>query len=335
MEAALYEKLEGGRVHCFLCSHHCRISPGSRGRCGVRENRDGILFSLVYQRAVAAGSDPIEKKPLFHFLPGSDSFSLAAAGCNFTCFHCQNWAISQVPRGESPIPGRDLPPEEVVSLARRTGCRSISYTYTEPTIFFEYARDTAVRARERGLKNIFVTNGFMTAQALEAAADWLDAANVDLKSFREDFYRRVCSASLKPVLESITGMVERGIWIEVTTLVIPGYNDSEPELKEIAGFLSALNAEIPWHVSAFHPDFKMNATPRTPAETLRTARGIGRAAGLKYVYTGNLPGDEGENTFCPVCRNKVVGRSGFTLLDFNLRRGHCRRCGEKIAGVWE
>jgi pyruvate formate lyase activating enzyme len=334
-KARFWEKAEGGKVRCSLCAHRCLIGEKKRGICGVRENRGGILYSLVYGKAIAANVDPIEKKPLFHFLPGTRSFSLAAAGCNFRCRNCQNADISQMPRETGEIAGSPLPPERAAAEAERLGCRSVSYTYTEPTIFFEYAADTAVAAKGRGLKNIFVSNGYMTAEALAAAGPWLDAANVDLKFFRDESYRTICGARLQPVLDTIASMKKRGIWVEVTTLVIPGHNDSDEELKEIASFLVGIGKEIPWHVSAFHPTYRLTDAVRTPAAVLARARSIGLSAGLRYVYTGNLPGDGGENTFCSRCGKEIVSRSGFQVTGMRIREGKCGFCGEPVAGVWD
>jgi len=333
-EALLYDRLDDQAVACRLCAHRCRIPEGGRGLCGVRENRSGTLQTLVYGKAIALNADPIEKKPLFHFLPGTRALSVATAGCNFTCRHCQNADISQSPRENGSIPGREISPAELVRAARREGCRTIAYTYTEPTIFFEYALDTARRAAEEGIKNVFVTNGYMTGEALEMIAPVLDAANVDLKSFRDEFYREVCGARLQPVLETIGKMPELGIWIEVTTLLIPGYNDSEKELGEIAAFLAGIDPGIPWHVSGFYPTYRLADAPPTPASSLRKAREIGRDAGLSYVYTGNLPGDDGENTYCRRCGKKIVERTGYRLGAVNIRDGKCAYCSTPAAGVW-
>jgi pyruvate formate lyase activating enzyme len=285
----LYEVLEEDRVHCFLCAHHCRIAEGRFGFCGVRLNQGATLYTLVYGELIASRSDPIEKKPLYHFLPGTRSYSIATIGCNFRCGFCQNWQISQLTKkdGFSP-PVRELTPEQVVEQAREEGCASIAYTYTEPTIFFEFAHDTAAVARQKGLKNIFVTNGFMTEEALDAIQPYLDAANVDLKSFRDEFYRRTCKARLEPVLRTIAGLKERGVWLEVTTLIVPGENDSEQELRDIASFLSGLSTEIPWHISRFYPQYEYGDSQMTPMETLRRAQAIGRQAGLKHIHLGNV-----------------------------------------------
>ncbi len=332
-EAMFYKRLDKDRVHCFLCSQHCRIEPGGIGKCGVRENRGGKLFSLVYGKLIASHVDPVEKKPLFHFLPGSTSYSIATAGCNFECAFCQNADISQSPRISGEIYGRSASAKEVADQAKKEGCASISYTYTEPTIFMEYALDVAALAKERGLENVFVTNGYMSREALDEAAPLLAAANVDLKSFDDAFYREKCGASLKPVLMTLERMKELGIWVEVTTLVIPGLNDSEAELKQIARFLVSIGAETPWHVSRFHPAFNMMDARPTPVETIRRARRIGLEAGLRYVYAGNVPGDEGENTFCHSCGALLIGRIGYSIKKHNLKGGVCVKCGTPPAGV--
>jgi len=332
-EAYLFEELEDKKVRCNLCNHRCVIAEGKRGRCEVRENKGGKLYSLVYGKLISANVDPIEKKPFFHFLPGSTAFSIATVGCNFRCQHCQNYEISQMPKDQGRIVGREVEPKEIVRRAVEYGCSSISYTYTEPTIFFEYAYDTAEIAQGEGLKNTFVTNGFMTPEALEMISPYLDAANVDLKSFREDFYREVCSAHLRPVLENIERMKALGIWVEVTTLVIPTLNDSEEELRQIARFIRSVGPEIPWHVTAFHPDYTMLDKPRTPVETLKRAREIGFEEGLRYVYSGNVPGDEGENTYCWNCHRMIIRRWGFQVLEKRIEGGHCTFCGASIDGV--
>jgi len=333
-EARLYDRLEGDRIACRVCAHRCTITPGKRGVCGVRENRDGTLYSLTYGLLISQAVDPIEKKPLFHFYPGSDAFSIASVGCNLRCSFCQNWEISQMPRDEGRIAGHEVPAEAVVAAARRYGCRSIAYTYTEPTISFEYAYDVSVRAREAGLANVFVTNGYMTADLLQAYYPYLDAANVDLKAFRDEFYRRLCGARLAPVLDALKLMRQQGVWLEVTTLVIPGHNDDPGELAELAGFIAReLGPGTPWHVSRFHPAYRLTDAPPTPAATLRRAYDIGREAGLHYVYIGNLPGLRGEDTLCPHCGQTVIARYGFTVLERHIQNGACTHCGAAIAGV--
>lgn len=331
-EALLYQKLEEDRVRCDLCAHRCQIGPGKRGICRVRENRGGILYSLVYGRLVAANVDPIEKKPLFHFQPSSTSFSVATVGCNFQCPFCQNHNLSQAPvKGD--VGGSFLPPEDLVVLAQRYGCKSISYTYTEPTIFLEYAYDTARLAHRVGIKNIFVTNGYLTEEALDLMGPYLDGANVDLKGFQDAIYKRVMKARLGPVLDCLKSLKRRGIWVEVTTLVVPTLNDSEDELKEIAEFVRSLGEETPWHVSRFHPHFRMAHLPPTPLKALNRAWEIGREAGLRYVYSGNVPGDKGESTYCYGCGRLLIRRYGFSILEYNLKEGRCPSCGAQIDGV--
>ncbi len=333
-EALLYEKLEDRRVRCALCSHRCRIDPGKRGICAVRENREGVLVSLVYGTLIAENVDPIEKKPFFHCLPGSRSYSIATAGCNFRCSFCQNHEISQMPREEGRIVGRRRTPEEVVEATLRSGSKSIAYTYTEPTVYFEFAHDTAVIARARGIRNVFVTNGYMTPEMLRMAAPWLDAANVDLKAFSDEFYRTQCGARLEPVMENLRLMKELGIWVEVTTLLIPGLNDSEGELRDLAGFVRSLGPETPWHISRFHPRYRMTERGPTPAETIHRTAAIGKTAGLKYVYSGNIPGDAGENTACAACGRLLIGRYGFSVERQDLAGSACPRCGAPLDGIF-
>ncbi len=334
-EAMLYSQLANKQVHCQLCQHFCKIAAGERGLCGVRENQDGKLYSLVYGVSAATNIDPIEKKPLFHLQPGTTSFSVATVGCNLKCRHCQNWQIAQYPHmhpGEA-IPGQKLSPEAIVEQAKAAGCASIAYTYTEPTIYFEYAYDTARLAHAAGIKNIFVTNGYTSAEALRTIAPYLDAANIDLKAFSDDFYRKVCGAKLQPVRDTIRLYRELGIWVEVTTLVIPGYNDDETELRQVADYIVSIGAEIPWHVSAFYPSHKLLDAPRTSPEILRRARQIGLAAGLHYVYQGNVPGEGGENSFCHVCGELLIERHGFSIRMNRLKDGCCGSCGTTFAGV--
>lgn len=333
-EARLYERLEDGRVRCQLCAHRCSIKPGQRGVCCVRQNREGTLYSLVYGLLISQAVDPVEKKPLFHFYPGSRAFSIATVGCNFRCTFCQNADISQLPREERRIPGRETPAAAVVDAARRCDCRSIAYTYTEPTVFFEYAYDVSVLARQAGLANVFVTNGYMTPEMLEAYHPHLDAANVDLKAFRDDFYQRTCSARLQPVLDALKVIRAQGVWLEVTTLVIPGYNDDPDELRDLATFIvQELGPQTPWHVSRFHPTYKLTTAPATAAATLQRAYTIGREAGLHYVYIGNMPGLRGEDTMCPGCGQTVIGRYGFAVTERHIRDGKCAFCGTAIEGV--
>ena len=330
----LYNPLEEGKVRCYLCNHRCTISPSKRGICGVRENREGKLYTLVFGRAISMNVDPIEKKPIFHLYPGSTSFSIATVGCNFRCLQCQNHEISQMSMDQDRIDGSTVSPSKIVSLAKEYRCQSISYTYTEPTIYFEYAYETAALASKEGIKNIFVTNGYMTEEALKTIQPYLDAANVDLKSFQEKFYKEVCGARLKPVLENLRLMRQLGIWVEITTLVIPTLNDSDKEFEEIAQFILSLGPEVPWHISAFYPTYKMLNLPRTPASLLHRAREIGIRAGLQYVYCGNIPGEEGEDTFCPHCGRRVIERAGFRVVKNEVVKGECCHCHTKIDGVW-
>lgn len=335
MKEAMFYEREGasGKVRCGLCRFRCLIGEGARGICGARENRDGILYSLVYGKLCAEHVDPIEKKPLFHVIPGSTSYSIATERCNFHCLHCQNYTISQVDQN-APIPGGEVTPQEIVRRAKASGCRSISYTYTEPTIFFEFAYDTARLAHEAGLRNVFVTNGYISKEALTTIAPYLDAANVDLKGFSEEFYRDIVHARLSEVLDSLIEYRKQGIWIEITTLIIPGLNDSDADLQGIASFIKTnLGADTPWHVTQFHPTYKLIDRPRTPVETLRKARDIGRAAGLRYVYEGNVPGEGGENTWCPACKTLLIERYGFAINRNRISHGACPDCGAAIAGI--
>jgi pyruvate formate lyase activating enzyme len=321
-------------VRCDLCAHRCSILPGKAGVCQVRVNRGGELRTLVSDRLIAAHADPIEKKPLFHFLPGSRSFSVATMGCNFRCGFCQNWDISQRVREGGAVLGQEVSPSELLAAAAAAGCASFSFTYTEPTIFFELCERVGTAARAAGLKNVFVTNGYMTREAVQRATAFLDAANVDLKGFDDARYRKVCGAGLKGVLEGIDALLAAGVWLEVTTLVVPGVNDGEDELRRIARHLAGLGRDIPWHVSRFHPDYKMRDRGATPESSLVRACEIGREEGLRYVYIGNLPGGSMENTRCPNCGTMVARRLGFVLAALNLSDGRCGGCGSPIPGVW-
>lgn len=331
-EAMLYERLGEDKVRCFLCNHYCTIYPGRRGICAVRENRDGTLYTLVYGKVIARHVDPIEKKPLFHFHPGSRSYSIATAGCNFRCFHCQNYEISQHPQEYADVPGIETTPEQVVSEAERSGCRSISYTYTEPTIFFEFAYDCARLARDKGIKNVFVSNGYTSQEATRLVAPYLDGNNIDLKG-DEEFYKKIVGGKLQPVLDTIRLMKELGVWVEITTLIIPGHNDSEDFLRRAADFMASVDTAMPWHVTQFYPTYKLLDRPRTPVATLRRARQIGSDSGLKYVYEGNVPGEGGENTYCPSCKELLIERMGFTLSKIRMKGSACLKCGTRIEGV--
>ena len=333
-EAMFYEAMPDNTVRCNLCNHRCKIRDGKSGICGVRENRGGKLMSLVYGKVIAEHIDPIEKKPLFHFLPGSKAFSIGTVGCNFRCKFCQNFDISQYPRehgGE--IIGRDRTPAHILASTRESGCETIAYTYTEPTIFYEFALDTAVLAREAGIKNVFVSNGYMSPEAARHIAPYLDAANIDIKAFTDTFYKTMCGARLEPVLETIRLLKALGVWVETTTLIIPGLNDGDEELRNIARFIKGVGAEIPWHVTQFYPTYELLDKPRTPVATLRRARDIGKEEGLHYVYEGNVPGEGGENTYCHSCGALLIERYGLELIRNRLQNGTCPECGSVIKGV--
>jgi len=333
-EAMLYEKLSENKVKCNLCNHRCTIKDGNYGICGVRQNVDGALFTLVYDRIISSHIDPIEKKPLFQFYPGSRAYSIATVGCNFTCRHCQNADISQLPREKKGhIVGEKMGPEEIVREAHSSGCKSIAYTYTEPTIFFELAYETAQRAHDKGIKNIFVSNGYMTPEALEEISPYLDGINIDLKSFTEKFYKEICGGRLEPVLDNIKLAKRLGIWVEVTTLIIPTLNDSQDELRQIAEFLRDVDSNIPWHISQFYPTHQMINLPRTPVETLHMAREIGIETGLHYVYEGNVPGRGNENTYCHQCGELLIERWGYSIVKNTIKDGHCPSCQGFVAGV--
>jgi pyruvate formate lyase activating enzyme len=337
MEAYLYKSLKDNEVKCNLCNHRCNIKNDGRGICGVRENRGGVLETLVYGKVIARHIDPIEKKPLFHFLPGSLSYSIATVGCNFKCRFCQNADIAQMPSDHNGrIVGDAFTPEDVVAAALKGDCKTIAYTYTEPTVYFEFAYDTAKLATEKGIRNVFVTNGYMTEEALQMIHPFLDAANVDLKAFTEDFYKTACKAKLVHVKETLKRMKSLGIFVEVTTLIIPGLNDDIKELENLSAFLvDALGPETPWHISRFHPTYKLMDRPPTPVETLIRAREIGIKAGLKYVYTGNVPGESGEKTFCDQCDRLLIDRWGFNVQNNRIKNGKCPQCGAAVDGVWD
>lgn len=336
--AILATRLADGSIRCDLCAHRCLVRQGRLGICGVRENRAGGLVTLVHGEAAAASLDPIEKKPLYHVIPGSLAYSIATRGCNFHCRFCQNWAIAQAPREGLPTSSFRLLPASVVAEALAGGARSVAYTYVEPTIFAEYVLDTARLARPAGLLGLLVTNGYQTPEALDLLAPWVDAANVDLKSFSDRFYRRICGARLAPVLETLVGMRRRGIWVEITTLIIPGHNDDPGELRELTGWLvRELGPDTPWHVSRFFPAHRMAAFPITPLATIRAAVGIGRAAGLHHVYPGNVQGprcDLSDDTRCRACGHVLVRRSGYSILENRIVDGACPDCRTPIGGIW-
>lgn len=357
-EAQFYETLPDGRVLCTLCPHDCKIHDGGRGICAVRYNHNGKLYTLVYDKVVSRNLDPIEKKPLFHFFPGSRAYSIATVGCNLRCEFCQNWEISQWPKTHLPkhieptenaentpgicpqltfldneVFGEQVTPAGIVEAALASGAKSIAYTYTEPTIFYELAYDTAVIAHSQGLKNTFVSNGFISEAPLRKIAPYLDAANIDLKFFQDESYRRISLARLQPILDAIRLYHDLGVWVEVTTLVIPGVNDSDKELRDIAGFVLSVGPEVPWHVSQYYPAFKMQSIPPTPVSTLNRAMEIGYETGLRYVYQGNIPGEGGENTYCHHCHELLIDRYGFFVRANRIREGRCPKCSTPVDGV--
>ncbi len=329
-EAILYGKAPDGVVNCFLCSHRCRIAQGKRGFCRVRANRGGTLYSLVYGRVIAQHMDPIEKKPLYHFLPGTHSWSIATPGCNFRSPFCQNWQISQVDAAPAFESLGYVEPEDVVREAVNGRAPTISYTYTEPTIYMEYALDCARLAQREGIRNVFVTNGYQSPEAVEAMTGLIDAANVDLKAFTDSFYRSQCQGRLQPVLDTIANMHKAGMHVEVTTLLVPGLNDAEQELRGAAEFIAGVSPEIPWHISRFHPDYLDQDRPPTPVESLLRAERIGKEAGLHYVYLGNVLTEEGQNTRCPGCGRLLIHRAGFARPSVGLVEPRCPDCGRSL-----
>ena len=333
MEALLYHKLEKNKVQCNLCAHRCVIRPGKQGICKVRNNINGSLYTRVYGRAIAEHVDPVEKKPLYHFSPGTKAYSFATPGCNFHCLFCQNWDISQITTESILEMGNKRTPEQIVSNAKYTGCKSIAHTYTEPTIFFEYSFDIAVLANKEGLKNIYVSNGFMTFEMLDMIGPYLNAINVDLKAFRDKTYRHIMGGRLQPVLDNLKKIKQMGIWLEVTSLIIPGINDDPAEIEDMANFVALeLGTDVPWHISRFFPAWKMNNVPATPIKTLKIAEEIGIEAGLKYVYIGNVALNN-EKTICPGCGQVLINRMNFGILETIIHNGQCPKCGTKISGV--
>lgn len=317
-------------VQCRLCNHFCLLQPGEHGLCGVRVNQDGQLYSLVADKVAAINVDPVEKKPLYHFQPGSKTFSIGTMGCNLRCSFCQNFSLSQPPGRGEPVAGKQIAPASLVEQAKYYNAQSIAYTYSEPTIFFELLFETARLAKLRNLKNILVSNGFMSPECLENLAPYVDAANIDLKAFTDAFYRE-CGARLEPVKNNLIRIKEMGWWLELTTLLIPGLNDSLAELTRMAVFIvEKLGPETPWHLSRFHPDYRMLDRKPTPVQTLQRAWQVGKEAGLHYVYIGNVPGHRHNNTYCPQCGAEVINRSGFRV---NTIRTACPDCGHVIAGV--
>lgn len=337
-KAWLSKELKNGKVLCETCSQACVLSEGEYGICGVRQVLNGELQLLVYGVAAAVNVDPVEKKPMFHFLPKTRAFSVGTVGCNFSCKFCQNYTISQYPKEHKhEIVGHKISPQQIVKLALENGCNSIAYTYNEPVVFFEYTYDIAKLAHEKGLKNIYVTSGYETHKIIDLLQPYIDGMNIDIKSFSNEFYKEICGARLKPVLDTVKYAHEKGIWVEITTLLIEGKNDSDEEIRSIARFIAEIDSSIPWHLSAFHPMYKMLDVPRTPESTLLRAYKIGQEEGLKYLYVGNVDNEDYESTYCPECKKKVIDRSGnigqfvTNKLDEN---GTCPYCSYKLEGVW-
>lgn len=332
-QALLWKPLKDGKVQCRLCAHFCSIAPQERGVCGVRENNQGALITLVRDRVAALHLDPVEKKPLYHFFPGTKTLSLGTMGCNLSCSFCQNHGLSQPPRQGKAVQGERLAAPEIVALARSMSAASISYTYSEPTVFFELVLSTSRLAIDQGLQNIIVSNGFQSPECLEAWGPLIHAANIDLKAFREKFYQEQCGARLKPILKNLKTIRKLGWWLEVTTLLIPGLNDDPEELRDMAGFIAQeLGTDTPWHLSRFHPDHILRDRSPTPLATLEMAWDIGRQAGLRHVYLGNIAVHGGANTYCPDCGAMVLERMGFALRNAGLKNGACGRCGKAIVG---
>ena len=331
-ETLLYKKLKNKKVQCQNCVHYCLILPGKRGICGVRENVDGKLYALNYGKAIAVNIDPIEKKPFFHFLPGSHSLSVATVGCNFRCANCQNWDISQGFKNKKEIPGESLLAKEIVKIALKNNLPSISYTYTEPTIFSEYALDTMKLAKKEGLKNNWVSNGFWSKELFDLISPYLDSANIDLKSLEDDFYIKYCGGRLQPVLDILKRLKNKKIWLEVTTLVITTLNDKAEIFKKIANFIkNELGPETPWHITQFSGaiSWKLQHLPETTVETLEKAWKIGKEAGLKYVYTGNIPGIPSEDTLCPECSTLCIDRTNY-IIHRHDKQGKCPKCSANL-----
>ncbi len=338
-KAWLSKKLKSGKILCEACSQACILDESEYGICGVRRVESGELKLLVYGIAAAINIDPVEKKPMFHFLPKSRAFSVGTVGCNFSCKFCQNYTISQYPKEhENRVAGDRVSPKQIVELAIKNRCDSIAYTYNEPVVFFEYSYDIAKLAHENGLKNIYVTSGYETKKAIDLLEPYIDGMNIDIKSFSNEFYKEICGAKLKPVLQTVKYASSKGIWIEITTLLIEGKNDSDEEIREIASFIASIDPSIPWHLSAFHPTYKMLDTPCTSEETLLRAYKIGQEEGLKYLYIGNIDNRAYESTYCPKCKARVCDRSGnigqfiTNRLD---REGKCPECGYQLEGVWK
>lgn len=330
--ALLTEILTENQVRCNLCAHRCKLAENKIGICGVRKNIDGVLFSLNYDRVAATHPDPIEKKPLYHCLPGSTSFSIATMGCNFSCKFCQNHTLAMVQNER--IFGEAITPEDLVATALSYDSRSIAYTYTEPTVYFELMLETAILARQEGLKNVMVTNGYMSPEALAEIQPYLDSANIDLKSYSDAFYKTYCGARLEPVKETIARMRDANIWVELTTLLIPGLNDSETEIREMTEFIARVDPGMPWHVSRFFPQHQLTNAAITPEDSIDHCLEIGKEIGIQYLYAGNIPGDRWSHTRCHQCGTLLIERSGYNTRVTNMDAGTCGNCTATIPGVW-
>lgn len=333
-QALFYKKLKNKIVQCQLCPHFCTLKDGEQGKCRVRENQKGQLFSLVYNNPCSLALDPIEKKPLYHFLPGQSTLSIATVGCNLNCKHCQNWEISQANPNE--IRTKEISPKEIVKEAKKSKVKIISYTYTEPTIFYEYMLDIAKLAKKEGIKNMIVSNGFINPEPLKKLCKYIDAANIDLKSIDDNFYKKICGARVGPVFEALKILKKEGVWIEITNLLIPGLNDKEKDIKKLVSWIKDnLGETVPIHFTAFYPTYKLSHLSATSIETLKKAREIALEVGLKYVYTGNIPDSDGDITFCPKCKKILIKRRLFSIIENNLKENKCSKCNEKIDGVWD
>lgn len=323
----------GAYVQCNMCPHRCIIADGKRGTCRVRENRGGRLYSMVYGNPCAVQVDPIEKKPFYHFLPTAATFSLATAGCNLRCLYCQNWTISQFPPEETD--NADLPPEAIVRAARQSSAPVIAYTYSEPTVFYEYMLATARLARQAGLYNVVISAGFINAEPLQELCKAVDAIKIDLKGYDEEFYRKVCGAELQPVLRAIQTIYQTGVHLEIVNLVVPSLNDNLEQLRALSRWVAReLSPDVPIHFSRFYPQYKLANLPPTPVETLEQARKIAQEEGVRFVYVGNVPGHPGDNTYCPTCGRQILARQGFAVREYRLKRGACTYCGTSVPGVW-
>lgn len=332
-EALFYKKLKNEIVQCQLCPHFCTLKDSERGKCGVRENKKGVLYSLVYGKPCSLALDPIEKKPFYHFLPGQFALSIATVGCNLKCKQCQNYEISQAKPEEVQV--REIKPKEIVEEAKKQNVKIISYTYTEPLVAYEYVLDMAKLAKKAGIKNTIVSNGFINPTPLKELCKYIDGANIDLKSIRDKFYREICEARVAPVLETLKILKEKGVWTEITNLLIPTLNDSEKDIKELVKWVKEnLGTRTPLHFTAFYPCYKLSHLSPTPIETLKKARKISLQEGLEYVYTGNIQDEEGDSTFCPKCRKILVRRRLFSIIENNLKQGRCKYCNRKIDGFW-